>query len=422
MAFFDTLPPLPEGTPDSRIFNTGCGLADDTADPQTAYCEMRLVYNVWSEAFEEWLKAAASALVITPVIRDDGSGIYAEFALPEGGIFYAYYIRHSREARFLLDPFSLPSAQYSDDREGRADALLVQYGLYYGKMIPLVTSDCGMCYFVRLPDNRIIMLDGGEIEQCTAPAMEDITALLHRLTGTENGEKITVAAWLCTHAHNDHMDVFSKLLREHRNEIEVERVIFNFPSATVIEFNACVARLKERIEEFAPAAKYMKIHSGQKITVCGVEIEALVTHEDIINLNHRRIYDGMNGTTTVFRITADGKSFIALGDLQEEGAEELTARYSREYLRCVWLQAAHHCINSVNKAYRNIKTDRVLIPQAETDCRTRNLHNYESIRQFNEDESCIFAGNGTDVFSFSRGAQAVEHYPVRGCPYDGSCY
>lgn len=422
MSFFDNLPSFPEGIPADKVYNLGCGLADDINNPDTPISEMRLLYNVWGNAFSQWLDACAEKLGVTPTVLDDESGIYAEFSLPEGGIFYAYYVRHSREARFIYDPFSTASADYSDTAKGDGETKLIQYGLYYSNMVRMVTADCGMCYFVILPDKRVIMLDGGEIEQCTAPAIADVMALLHRMTGTEKGEKMTFAAWLCTHAHNDHMDLFSKILHDYPDEIDVQRVIFNFPSANLIDMNECVSRLKQRLGEFAPDAQYMKIHTGQSINICGVEIKALLTHEDIINFNHRRLYDGMNGTTTVFRISANGKAFTVLGDLQDEGAEELSARYNREYLRSAYLQAAHHCINMVNKAYRNIRTDKVLLPAEEARCLARDLHNYNSIRQFNKTENCIFAGNGTDVFLFGESAEPVEHYPVVGGPYDGNAF
>lgn len=422
---FEDIPPFEGGETDGIIYSVGCGLEDDFGGVATKGDSGMLIYkNATENQFRNFVNALSKAFPgVMPHLRKDRAGLGCEFDLEERTL-YAYYIAHSGTVRIIDDRAGDGIDEFIADVSpaGESEPLLVQYGLYYDKMIPMVTSDCGMLYFIRLRDNRLVMLDGGEIEQCTVPAVEDVMKTMHRLTGSAPGEKITIAAWLCTHAHDDHMDLFTKIIHDYKDEIAVERVAFNFPAFTVIEHCECVQRLKSRIKQFCPDAKYLKVHTGQSFVLGGVKFEILLTHEDIIDMKLRRPYDGMNGTTTVYKATANGKSVIFLGDLQDEGADELAERYPEEELACSYLQAAHHCINSVDNAYKHIKTGKVLIPQSEDDCRTRNAHNFAHIIKYNEDSNCIFAGNGTDVFGFGESCEPVEHRDVVGCPYDGSEY
>ena len=72
---------------------------------------------------------------------------------------------------------------------------------------------------------------------------------LENLTGKEKGEKIRVSAYLCTHNHDDHMDFFIKLLKRDKDVLDVERVMFNFPSKTLLEFGIpCADKLRSRIK------------------------------------------------------------------------------------------------------------------------------------------------------------------------------
>ena len=84
-----------------------------------------------------------------------------------------------------------------------------------------------MNYVFRLRDNSLIIIDGGEFEQATDVAVKDYMSFLHSLTSTNENEKMTVSLYICTHAHNDHCDFMSKIVRFYSDEIEIERIAFN---------------------------------------------------------------------------------------------------------------------------------------------------------------------------------------------------
>ncbi len=63
-------------------------------------------------------------------------------------------------------------------------------------------------------------VDGGAYEQATDAAVFEIYSFLRRRAELKDGDKIRIAAWFCTHAHSDHMDMFSKLIRLYHEELK----------------------------------------------------------------------------------------------------------------------------------------------------------------------------------------------------------
>ena len=162
-------------------------------------------------------------------------------------------------ARIIIDNASSPLAQMNDTSDDvRGDTALMQFSLHYGKMIRFHSCDCGMLYALRMRDNSVIIIDGGEIEQSTEDACDEFMRRLENLTGKEKGEKIRVSAYICTHNHDDHMDFFIKLLKRENDVLDIERVMFNFPSKTLLEYGIpCAEKLRSRIKKYAPNAKYL---------------------------------------------------------------------------------------------------------------------------------------------------------------------
>lgn len=74
--------------------------------------------------------------------------------------------------------------------EGGESAEIYQYGLYYDPRNghSPTTTNCGMFYIIRLSDNRLVMIDGGDCMQCSVEALEGMYRFLRRITGTAEGE------------------------------------------------------------------------------------------------------------------------------------------------------------------------------------------------------------------------------------------
>ncbi len=415
------------GEPVCAPLNCGAGLKTETLE---GTCEdSYVVITRCNSAFEfnEFLSTLKATGRVESFHRETNGNIFSEYSGGGKKLVYTYYTAEKHEARVILDSVSLPVSQYDDcEKDVRGDTVLMQFSLRYGKMIRGYSCDCGMLYALRLRDNSVIIIDGGEREQATDDACDEFMKRLEELTNTEAGGKIRVAAWFCTHNHDDHMDVFVKLLRREKERLLLERVIFNFPSKTLYEYeNPCTDRLKRALKECAPDAKYLKPHTGQTIRFPDATFEVLTTHEDILPLSKRARDEGpyrtLNETSTIVKITFDDCSVLFLGDAEETNGEELISLYGKNYLTCTFLQCAHHLINDVRNIYGNIKAKYLLIPQGRFIAVTRECENLNHVRSLFGDDNIFFAGDCTEVFTVKDGLISIDYFEQMGYLCDETC-
>ncbi len=114
-------------------------------------------------------------------------------------------------------------------------------------------------------------------------------------------------------------------------------------------------------------------HSGMVYNFADISIEILFTHEDFYP-NKLQIY---NNSSTIFKITLAGKSFLVAGDLQEDGQIKAIKKCGT-LLESDFLQVTHHGFNGQVEFYKyivgqdasgNFNTDTIIIwplPQGES--------------------------------------------------------
>jgi hypothetical protein len=114
-------------------------------------------------------------------------------------------------------------------------------------------------------------------------------------------------------------------------------------------------------------------HSGMVYEFGDAKVEILSTHEDFYP-NMLNIY---NNSSTIFKITLAGKTFLVAGDLQEEGQVKAIKRCGT-LLESDFLQVTHHGCNGQPEFFKyivgldesgNFNTDTIVIwplPQGES--------------------------------------------------------
>lgn len=349
--------------------------------------------------------------------KPDGRGV----SFRKGGRhLYAYYLPCTKTARIVEDDISCSSDGFGYDCESNQKVKLIQFSLKYGKMIRCVTADCGMLYLMILPDNSVFFVDGGEKEQATDAAVGELMRVLRYYTNTPEGEKIRIAAWYCTHAHDDHMDGFMKLLRLYHDEIALERVIFNFPGMWRFPWVNQRHILCRRIETYYPDAKYRKLHTGQSFTLAGVGFDCLLTHEDTLNSPEGSACGDFNEGSTVLRARFDGTAFLLLGDINKLAAKLLMDNYGAEELCGCTVQAAHHLINLLPELYRFLRPSTVLVPGEATRANPEDPR-YTALTDVTDKEHIFFASEETLVLEAVNGKlEVIDRFPQVGGAYDGS--
>lgn len=422
---FEGLPVYQGGKAIEEIFNCGSGLENDieAATPEDAY--MQIIESTSESEFLAYCCALENSGYTREFARGNLTGIYHRYLCGEKAV-YTYYIYAENTVRIIVEPKTVTLASLDDDAPfPLKDTALMQFGLHYSDMISGTTSDCGMMYVLRLRNNELFIVDGGEFEQSTDAAVEEFMNRIRALTGKSKGEKIAIAAWYCTHNHNDHMDFFAKLIAFHSHELELRSVMFNFPSERLIKAgNPCTARMKQRIKEAYPDVKFLKLHSGMRFWVSNAMVDVLLTHEDVMpsQITENQYYGGINETSTILKIEFMGQSIVFLGDTVDEVGDIFLRRFHSSGLSCTYLQAAHHCINYVENLYTFIKAEKVLIPQCRYIAEKFHTAKYKIICDNYGAENVLFAGDCTRIFFTDSVNSHVEYYPVVGGSYDGSEY
>ena len=192
--------------------------------------------------------------------------------------------------------------------------------------------------FVIEAEGKVLVIDGGfEFEA------ETLLGKIKSLGGH-------VDAWFFTHPHIDHYGAFIGVMESHANEIKVDSVYCNFLSEELLceyepiekeHTKTCLPKIRDIIKK--QSIQDITMHKGDVYTFGDVKITVLREPDDAI---HENI---INNSSTVFRLDANGKSVLFLGDLGVEGGEQLLNTCSGDLIRCDYVQMAHHGQNGVEK-------------------------------------------------------------------------
>ena len=199
----------------------------------------------------------------------------------------------------------------------------------------------GMSYIIKLRDGSFIVMDGGAYNE------EDMQCLYELLKEkTPANQKIIIATWMFTHPHYDHIELASNFIQKYVNEVDIQSFMYQFPDCEklgalypgeerVIED---VRLLERSIASCCPNANICTIHTGEKYTFQGAEIEILFTAEDA-DPQKLRSY---NDTSAAWRVTFDnGTTFLVLGDCMGNTCKQIADKYG-DYIKSDILQLAHH--------------------------------------------------------------------------------
>lgn len=198
----------------------------------------------------------------------------------------------------------------------------------------------GMSYVTRLSDGRFIIVDGG------AYNAEDCLQLYEFLEVNSLQKIPTVALWIFTHSHFDHIGLATQFIASNKDKVNVQAFAYQFPDCDKINvamesveiMKKDILLLEERIQSSYPNASVYTLHTGQSYYYSGVEIEILWTVDDTYPSNYTSFNDLSIALRMKFR---SGKSILLLGDCMHEACRRLAHTYG-DYLKSDILQVAHH--------------------------------------------------------------------------------
>lgn len=336
----------------------------------------------------------------------DGKNLFATYT-KEGKSVYAYYIANKSQTYIIASENCILENRAADNQYTEVcDTLFTQINATG------VENSYGMSYVLRLADGRFIIIDGGWNEN-------DLQAeKLYGILEKQNVlEKPTIAAWIITHPHGDHLGAscdFFKLYDQ--NDVVIEEMIFNYPTwedTAAVESNSVDETIEgadsrlpyfwKNMKQYWPNMKIVTCHTGQEYYFADAKLEILHTIEDYYPNSVRDLSKlNINGASVVFTIEVAGQKNLILGDASPEEADNLVAMWG-DYLKSDIMQMAHHAMEGGSvELYELVDPAVVTIPAPRPwiDEPKHSRWNYDTTRWVLNNvggkiKEVIYAGFGT---------------------------
>lgn len=403
------------------VYDTGSGLLSDSEGATESNGKMQLVSATKVAEYETYCEKLTEN-GFEKVYENELYGVSCDAFRKDGKFYYAYYSKELSEARIIEDTCTRNFEDFGYTASEGESVTVYQFDHRYAQSYKEdeVLSTNGMMYIIRLADNSLVVIDGGSIRQSSDENIEKCFALMRKITGTPEGEKVRIALWYGTHGHSDHVTFFYKLLGFYHSEIDLERVMFNYPSLSNIEHDARIDMYRDRLAKLYPSVKYLAPHTGMSFNIANLRFDVLYTHEDAVSaLTGKTPIKNANDGSTVCRLTAAGKSFLVFGDLNVLGERKMTAMHGKEVFKTDLLQAPHHLYNSDAVIYANSKAEYVLCSMSLGRAKT-GLLGYSSSKLFYKKAQMLFADDALFSVEMSRNGLTVSSGSNACVPYDGS--
>ena len=206
-------------------------------------------------------------------------------------------------------------------------------------------TECQMFGAVIKTKNKTIVIDGG--------TKGDGKQLVDFLSVNCN---MHVDAWFFTHPHHDHIGAFYEMHRTGA-KIQIDKIYHSFPSL------ADMKKYGSRNEEELTMWDYVLnlFENDFKEKICILKKDDIIYFDDVkIKIlrvyNSNIIHNYTNNSSLVFRIDSPKKSVLILGDLGEEGGNEVIENCLLSDLQTDYVQLSHHGQCGVSgEFYKRIK-------------------------------------------------------------------
>ena len=416
------IPAYEDGRICDAVYLDGSGILSDAEGPTGSESRMELIQYTTAEAYAAYCDSLAAA-GYDNVYANASDGVICNAFRNGEKLYYTYFTLNKNEVRIIEDNNTRSFEDFGyacSDGEGvtlyQFDYPYADFGAHKDEEL---YSTNGMMYLIRLADNRLIVIDGGSIRQSSDQNIDECMNLMRRITGTQEGETVNIALWYGTHGHSDHVTFFYKLLGYYHNEINLERVMFNYPSLSLVEHDERIDMYRNRLQALYPDVSYLCPHTGMRFRMANAEIDVLYTQEDAVNARTGETpVTNANDGSLVCRITAAGKRFLVLGDINVLAQDKILSIHSKDEIRCDVLQAAHHLYNPVALIYDAADADYVLCPMSEG--RGAWLPGNAAARLYYEKSRMLYAGNALYIIEMNADGLKMRMDHTDCVPYDDS--
>lgn len=247
-------------------------------------------------------------------------------------------------------------------------------------------EDFGMCYVIRLPDGRFIVIDGGRGFE------PDVERLFLCLSEGAEGKKPVIASWILSHPHSDHYLAFISFMERYGDLVDVESYLLNFPEGDDILHYPKLAHKDKRFEDASGMTNIPKMwdiirrsgapahmaHTGQRYRFGEASCEILASMDDTLHLSQN-----INSSSLAIRMELASQVILWSTDASFSDTR-LPEKYG-EYLKADILQVPHHGFSCGTpeaqiESYKLIRPSVCLMPVSEYNAYTSFSAHRESTR------------------------------------------
>lgn len=316
----------------------------------------------------------------------------------------AGYYNYEKAARIIVEPLAKPVGLESDNKyEKITTSQITMLGVGYKKTSNGEDVSNGLSILIRLEDGRFVIVDGAFNSNSGAKSADILINELKEQSKDylKPGEKITIAAWIITHAHGDHYGMINKHYSKF-NTMKVEKFFVNFLSETerlrAMNSSAYGKNWNSDTNEggtwsqLITAAKALKadvqyVHVGQVFYAADLRMDILYTIESYAP----KICNALNTSSLTIKMTFNsGDTFLMTGDTTGNGME-IAAKTFGDYMQCDILQVAHHGGTTWGNdsgmiyAYGIVAPETLLWPRGLVNFESSKAKNYNTVL-FSPDE------------------------------------
>jgi len=345
------------------------------------------------------------------VTAQSGSNRYAKYLAADGThTVYTYFVPAYSKTFIIVDTHIDTLRSFVYKSNGRSDRRTELY------MFALSASDegydydsnwgnqnrsnAGSMFIIRMPDNTLFVVDGGNYNQLGDRDCERLYSFMRQITGLPEGQKIVINTWFISHLHIDHCAGFPRFLQKYNAQVELQNIMYNF------DIEGSSQKYIRRAVSAFPNAKYYKQHTGETFSIAGVQFDVLYTVEDRYTPNSSKElilddascvgeYTEENNGSTVLRVTFDGKEVLLTGDL-EKAEDVLLKMYPAADLKCDVLQIPHHGFDPHKDFVKAISPKISFLNQVESATKNRSTL-YNNNNAWKPYAGTLYYGNSETV-------------------------
>ncbi|MBQ8850603.1 MAG: MBL fold metallo-hydrolase [Clostridia bacterium] len=311
-------------------------------------------YSVWygdaaDTAFASYSATVAGAGYTLTNENKIGSNSYATY-IKDDRLIHIYYVSSEKSLRVVYGPNDVnPELMQTEAEQASAKKVTPSATLMPMKYIS--AEGGGACMVFLLEDGTFFVIDGGWKEEADV-----LYNTLKALNEDANGPDapIVISSWFMSHGHGDHYGCLYAFAPKYGKEVIVNSFICNGvhdvqTSSTRVATDTYLQKNKLKsgaLNYFKTSdgeiPQVMKIHTGQKLTFGGAEIDVLFTHEDVFD----KKITNFNDFNTILRLKLGGNTFILANDACKKELPAMIEEIDDEELQAEFCMVTHHGADS----------------------------------------------------------------------------